>query len=144
MSFLYKCYKETSLGLGGGFVPKRGICSPTAGAQLWGQSANLLQLPLTPMAAHSSAVHSPSNPTWQTLSGEEVCTEEGLWLCEVMEVTFRPASLTPKGFRDYISWACVQCVQGTLSRSVSLETIFLKECVCFLGLLWHITTAWMV
>ena len=64
--------------------------------------------------------------------------------CEVMEVTFRPASLTLKGLRGYISCACVQCVQGTLSRSVYLETIFLKACVCFLALLWHITTAWMV
>ena len=64
--------------------------------------------------------------------------------CEVMEVTLRPASLTPKGLRGYISCACVQCVQGSLSRSVSLETIFLKACVCFLALLWHITTAWMV
>ena len=137
-SSLYKFYKESSLGLGGGFVPKRGICSPTVKAQLWGQST------LTPLAAHPSAVHSLSNLMWQTLNGEKVCTEEGLWPWEVMEVAFRPASLIPEGLRDYISCACVQRVQGTLSRSVFSEAIFLRECVCFLGLLWHISTAWMV
>lgn len=34
MSFLYKFYKDTYLGLCVGFVQKRGVCSPTAGAQL--------------------------------------------------------------------------------------------------------------
>ena len=47
--------------------------------------------------------------------------------------------LIPKGFGDYITCACVQFVQGTLSRSVFLETMFLKECICFLGLPWHVT-----
>ena len=50
-------------------------------------------------------------------------------------MAFRPASLIPEGLRDYISCACVQRVQGTLSRSVFSEAIFLRECVCFLGLL---------
>lgn len=123
---------------------KEASAAPQQGHSFEGKVLIYCSSHLPPMAAHSSAVHSLSNPMWQTLHGEKVCTEEGLWLCEVMEVTFRPASLTPKGFRDYISCASVQCVQGTLSRSVSLETIFLKACVCFLALLWHITTAWMV
>lgn len=123
---------------------------PQHSIQLWGQSTGGLHPSLTSLAGQPCAGHSQCNSIPQPQLWGNMCgNSQDMW--GRIFYYSRPCKwglgqdhLIPKEFGDYIMCVRVQPVQGTLGRSVFLETIFVKVYICFLGLPWHITTNWMV